>query len=52
MFYAAPGRGDRTYLARVGGSGVGNESAVAVMCGPNVWLWENGALTVLDLRAW
>jgi hypothetical protein len=49
VFYAAPGSMDRTYLARVG---IGNDSAIAVMCGPNVWLWENGALTVLDLRAW
>jgi len=52
VFYAAPGMADRTYLSRIGGSGLGNEAAIAIMCGPNVWLWENGALTVLDLRAW
>ncbi len=52
VFYAAHGSLDRTYSSRIGGTGLGNESAIAVMCGPNVWLWENGALTVLDLRAW
>jgi hypothetical protein len=52
VFYSAPGRTDRAYISRVGAGGVGDESAIAVMCGPNVWLWENGALTVLDLRAW
>jgi hypothetical protein len=45
VFYAALGSMDRAYLARI-------ESSIAIMCGPNVWLWENGALTVLDLRAW
>jgi hypothetical protein len=52
VFYAATGSTDRTYLSRVGGAGVANDSAVVVTCGPNVWLWENGAMTVLDLRAW
>ncbi len=52
VFYAAPGATDPVRLARVGGVGLGNEAAIVVMCGPNVWLWENGAMTVLDLRAW
>lgn len=52
VFYAAPTSNDAAHLSRVGGVGVGNETAVVVMCGPNVWIWENGAMTVLDLRAW
>lgn len=52
VFYAAPGSTERAHLSRVGGTGLGNESAIVVTCGPNVWLWENGAMTVLDLRAW
>lgn len=52
VFYAAPGATDAVHLSRVGGSGLGNEAAIVVMCGPNVWLWENGAMTVLDVRAW
>jgi hypothetical protein len=51
VFYAAPGSTDPVRLSRVGG-GVGSDAAVVVMCGSNVWLWENGAMTVLDLRAW
>jgi hypothetical protein len=51
VFYAAP-TSDRTHLSRVPSSQTTEEPAVVVMCGPNVWLWENGALTVLDLRAW
>ena len=52
VYYAAPSSTDRTYLSRVGSENVFSDSAIAVMCGPNVWLWENGALSVLDLRAW
>jgi len=52
VFYAAPLTTERAYLSRVGGAGVTSDSAVVVTCGPNVWLWENGAMTVLDLRAW
>ena len=59
VFYAAPGATEPVHLSRVGGPGsgggsglLGNDSAIVVMCGPNVWLWENGAMTVLDLRAW
>ena len=59
VFYAAPGATDAVHLARVGGpasggrpSELGTDAAIVVMCGPNVWLWENGAMTVLDLRAW
>ncbi len=52
VFYAATGSTERAQLSRVGGTGLGNESAIVVTCGPNVWLWENGAMTVLDLRAW
>jgi hypothetical protein len=51
VFYASPEGSSRAYLARVG-AGIGNDTSIVVMCGPNVWLWENGALTVLDLRAW
>ena len=51
VFYSAS-CGDRAYLSRVGGSGVGKDSAVVVSCGPNVWIWENGAMSVIDLRAW
>jgi hypothetical protein len=52
VFYAASGSTERAHLSRVGGTGLGNDSAIVVTCGPNVWLWENGAMTVLDLRAW
>jgi len=52
VFYAAPLTTERAYLSRVGGGGVTSENAIVVTCGPNVWLWENGAMTVLDLRAW
>ncbi len=54
VFYSAPSGGpaDRAYLSRVGGSGASKDSAIVVTCGPNVWTWENGAMSVLDLRAW
>lgn len=54
VFYAAPSAGatERAYISRVGGAGVGKDAAIVVTCGPNAWIWENGAMTVLDLRAW
>jgi hypothetical protein len=52
VFYAAPGTTERAHLSRVGGASLASDTAIVVTCGPNVWLWENGAMTVLDLRAW
>lgn len=51
VFYAAPGATDRAHLSRVGGA-LGTDVAITVCCGPHVWLWENGAMSVLDMRAW
>ncbi len=56
VFYAAPvsssprASTEHTYLSRVGTGA--SDTAVVVMCGGNAWIWENGAMTVLDLRAW
>ncbi len=49
VFYAAPGTTDRAYLSRVGGR---MDAAITICCGPHAWLWENGAMSVLDMRAW
>ena len=58
VFYATPDSNDRAHLSRVGGGTGGpaartaGDVAVTVCCGPHVWLWENGAMSVLDMRAW
>lgn len=55
VFYEATGTREPARLARLGplGASASTESwtsGIAVMCGPHVWLWQNGAMTVLDMR--
>jgi hypothetical protein len=50
IFYSAGLRGPAR-LARVG-TGTDASVGIVAMCGPNAWLWRNGALEVLDVREW
>ncbi len=51
VFFSAGLRGPAR-LARVGAASDGGAVGIVAMCGPNAWLWRNGALEVLDLREW
>jgi len=48
VFYSAGIRGPAR-LARVG---TDREAGIVALCGPNAWLWKNGAFEVLDVREW
>jgi hypothetical protein len=48
VFYSAGIRGP-TRLARVGAD---RDAGIVALCGPNAWLWKNGAFEVLDVREW
>ncbi len=56
VFYEAGGTREPARVARLGplgapsGSTESWASGIAVMCGPHVWMWQNGAMTVLDMR--
>ncbi len=56
VFYEATGTQEPARLARLGplgipaGSTESWQSGIAIMCGPHVWMWQNGAMTVLDMR--
>ncbi len=53
VFYAAPGTGEPARLARLGGPAAGGKDlGIAVLCGPHAWVWQNGAMSVLDMRSW
>jgi hypothetical protein len=48
IFYSAGMRGP-SRLARVGSD---RDAGIVALCGPNAWLWKNGAFEVLDVREW
>jgi hypothetical protein len=48
IFYSAGIRGP-SRLARVG---TDRDAGIVALCGPNAWLWKNGAFEVLDVREW
>jgi hypothetical protein len=48
IFYSAGLRG-ASRLARVG---TDRDAGIVALCGPNAWLWKNGAFEVLDVREW
>ncbi|CAN5213696.1 hypothetical protein BH09MYX1_BH09MYX1_49950 [soil metagenome] len=49
VFYEAPNTGDPTRLSRVGGEDP-KTSAILVLAGPHLWMWQAGAMSVLDVR--
>jgi hypothetical protein len=48
IFYSAGIRGP-SRLDRVGSD---RDAGIVALCGPNAWLWKNGAFEVLDVREW
>jgi hypothetical protein len=59
VFHAVPGGRDAVRLARVGGlnaiaepesAAAGREMGILALSGPNLWVWKNGAFSVVDVR--
>ena len=49
VFYEAPDTREPARLARVGAEG-SRDGGIVVCCGPHLWLWQSGAMSVLDVR--
>lgn len=49
VFYEAPQTSEPTRLSRVGGEDP-RASAIVVLTGPHLWMWQAGAMSVLDVR--
>lgn len=50
VFHSAGQTREETRISRVGTTP--QTAAIVAMCGSHVWMFQNGELTVLDLKDW